>query len=298
MKMPLAFALLLATALLATGAEAQLDPTDVLVRRGDAEVTVADLDAVAATLPEEVRAGVLTDPQRLDMFLQNILTTRSVAREARRQGLDEDPEISARIRTQTEETLARALIERQLAGYAPDWDEAAREQYLINKASYQTGERRTIAHILIKADEDTSAEEAQARAAELRQRALDGENFSVLAEEYSEDAGSKDNGGVYEAIARGQMVKPFEEAMFALDPPGDLSDVVKTEFGFHVIKLIDVHESRALTFEEARPALIEILKERWRNTAQSDFLDSFRSEELEVNAEAMGQLRDRYTDDG
>ena len=83
--------------------------------------------------------------------------------------------------------------------------------------------------------------DARARATQLRDRARSGENFAALANEYSNDPGNdgangKKNGGLYADVPKGMMVPPFERAFLALQP-GEVSDVVKTDFGFHVIKL-------------------------------------------------------------
>lgn len=96
-------------------------------------------------------------------------------------------------------------------------------------------------HILIKVDEgadEKTLNEKKALATELRQRILNGEDFAKLAKEYSEDPGSKDKGGDLGFFSKGQMVKEFEDAAFSLKP-GEVSDVIKTQYGFHIIQVLD-----------------------------------------------------------
>ncbi|MGB9749382.1 MAG: peptidylprolyl isomerase [Caldisericia bacterium] len=96
-------------------------------------------------------------------------------------------------------------------------------------------------HILIKVDEgadEKTVNEKKALAEELRQRILKGEDFAKLAKEYSEDPGSKDNGGDLGFFSKGQMVKEFENAAFSLKP-GEISEVIKTQYGFHIIQVLD-----------------------------------------------------------
>jgi parvulin-like peptidyl-prolyl isomerase len=69
-------------------------------------------------------------------------------------------------------------------------------------------------------------------------RAREGEDFAQLAKEFTEDPGSKENGGLYEDFGRGVMVKPFEEAAFSV-PIGEISDIVETQYGYHILKVID-----------------------------------------------------------
>ncbi|MDI6860794.1 MAG: peptidylprolyl isomerase [Caldisericia bacterium] len=96
-------------------------------------------------------------------------------------------------------------------------------------------------HILIKVDENAdekTIEEKKQLAESIRQRILKGEDFARLAKEYSEDEGTKDKGGDLGFFGKGQMVKEFEDAAFSLKP-GEISEVVKTKYGFHIIQVLE-----------------------------------------------------------
>lgn len=97
-------------------------------------------------------------------------------------------------------------------------------------------------HILIKVDEEAedgkTDEEAKKEAEDLLKKVNDGEDFSKLAKEHSDDTGSAENDGKLGIVTKGQMVPEFEEALFKLKP-GEVSDVVKTQFGYHIIKRLD-----------------------------------------------------------
>ncbi len=98
----------------------------------------------------------------------------------------------------------------------------------------------TVRHILLLTQGKTEAEkrEIRKRIEGILARAKSGEDFSSLARQYSEDPGSKDNGGLYENFKRGMMVKPFEQAAFSV-PAGEISGIVETAFGYHIIKVIE-----------------------------------------------------------
>lgn len=134
------------------------------------------------------------------------------------------------------------------------------------------------AHILVKVDRDAKPEAdaaAKKKAEDIAARARKGENFAELAAKYSDDKGSKDRGGDLGAFARGAMVKPFEEAAFSMSP-GQISDPVKSPFGYHVIKLIEKLPAARQTIEEATPKIVAALQE---SAVKSE--EARRSEALE-----------------
>ncbi len=119
------------------------------------------------------------------------------------------------------------------------------------------GEEREASHILI----DTSSRSdsgAQALVEEIKGKLDAGESFADLAAQYSDDLGSKENGGDLGYVTRGIMVEPFEDTLFAMNE-GDIADV-ETEFGYHIIKLNQIHETEAPSIDELRDELMVDLK--------------------------------------
>lgn len=116
-------------------------------------------------------------------------------------------------------------------------------------------------HILFKLPQgapDPEEKKVREKAMEVLKMAKDGKDFSELAKKYSEDV-SKEDGGDLGFFPRGQMVKPFEDAAFNLEK-GAISDLVKTPFGFHIIKVEEINEEKTRSFEEARGQISDILK--------------------------------------
>ncbi|RDL43160.1 peptidylprolyl isomerase [Marinomonas piezotolerans] len=130
------------------------------------------------------------------------------------------------------------------------------EAYQATVAGFE-GEEREASHILIDTSSRSDAD-AEKLLAEIQQKLADGESFAKLAEQYSDDLGSKDNGGDLGYVTRGIMVEPFEDKLFSMNE-GDVGEV-KTEFGYHLIKLNKVHETQAPTFEELRDELTAEVK--------------------------------------
>lgn len=120
-------------------------------------------------------------------------------------------------------------------------------------------EERRASHILIAVPKNASPDvkaKAKARAEELlAQVRKNPDSFAELAKKYSQDPGSAANGGDLDYFTRGSMTKPFEDAVFALNKKGDISGVVESEFGYHIIKLTDIKLDKPKTFEELKPQL-------------------------------------------
>ncbi len=135
--------------------------------------------------------------------------------------------------------------------------------YEQNVARLSGNEERRASHILINASKDAPAAErqkAKTRADELLQAARQApDSFAELAKKNSQDTGSSVKGGDLDFFARGAMVKPFEEAVFKMKK-GDISDVVESDFGYHIIKLTDVKTPKQRSFEELRASLEADLK--------------------------------------
>jgi peptidyl-prolyl cis-trans isomerase D len=149
-----------------------------------------------------------------------------------------------------------------------------RKYYSENEKRYTTPEERRASHILVKADKDAPKAErdkakakAEALLAEVRKNPA---SFAEIAKKDSDDEGSAAKGGDLDYFGRGAMVKPFEEAAFALKP-GEISGVIESDFGYHIIKLDAVRGGQKKSFEEVRP---EIEGEIRNQLAQKRFSDA------------------------
>lgn len=134
---------------------------------------------------------------------------------------------------------------------SPVTQDQIKQEYEANKDKLDVPETVRASHILIKTGEKATPEEkkiAKDKIDALRARLMSGEDFAKLAKENSED-GSAANGGDLGSFKKGEMVKPFEDAAFGLEV-NQLSSVVETQFGYHIIKTTEKHPAHTLTFEE------------------------------------------------
>ena len=126
-------------------------------------------------------------------------------------------------------------------------------------ASVSQKEQRKAKHILLKTDTDAVAVRAQIT--DLRKQLLDGASFDELARKHSQDAGSAKQGGDLGWVEAGQMVKPFEDALYALKEVGAVSEIVESEFGLHLIKLEEIQSEPVESFEQKRADLEKSFKQ-------------------------------------
>lgn len=144
------------------------------------------------------------------------------------------------------------------------------------REAYQEDKTATVRHILLTTTglSDSAKAEVRQRAEDILARAKAGEDFVKLVEQYSEDPGSKDRGGLYSDFERGAMVPSFEEAAFNT-PVGEISDLVETRYGFHIVKVID-REPETRPLEEVEERLRARLEAEKKTRVYQDFLASLK----------------------
>jgi len=154
----------------------------------------------------------------------------------------------------TPETVTLQYVELRLADSAAEVtvDEAAlRAHYEQIKDRFSTTERRHARHILIKTDKDTDDAAAKKQAEDLMAKLNAGGDFDALAKQYSKDPGSATKGGDLGWATKGMFVGPFEDALFRMKA-GELRGPVKTEFGYHLIRLDEIEGGEVKPFEQVR----------------------------------------------
>lgn len=143
---------------------------------------------------------------------------------------------------------------------------------------YQKPKKASVRHILFSTRGKSEAEKAQvrAKAEQVLQQAKNGKDFAELAKQYSEDPGSKEKGGLYEDFGRGQMVKPFEEAAFNLDV-GEISDLVETRFGYHIIKVID-QQKEEKPYDEVKDSIKNRMQQQAAQEKRTQAIDDLKQD--------------------
>lgn len=258
---------------------ADLPPDDpVLVKWRNLSLSRQDFRAALQAVPEKDRAEFSSDMKRVTAMLENILVIRTLSQEAKELGLDKDP----LIQKEAELAVQRLLAQRRMAWFEkqikkPDFTAAALERYKTKAEEFEIPAQIGVSHALVDL-KGRSNEEARKRADEVRAKALAGADFADLAKEYSDDPSKAKNGGDLGLFSKGKMVKPFEEAAYALINPGDISEVVQTKFGYHVIRLNSRVPARKKSFDEVKAALIKDLEDKFVAGEVATYLSKIKND--------------------
>lgn len=220
------------------------------------QITDADLTAEVLRIPGAAESKVFGKTENVSAAASNLYTRRALAAEAEKAGLDKDPQVIASLRIARDRVLSDARIAQIDKAAAPDaaaLEKYARAQYNAKPEQFRAPEEVRVRHILIRSTEPDAKATAEKLLADLKA----GADFAALAKEKSGDPGSAAKGGELGFIRKGQMVPAFEQAAFALQKPGELSPVVESSFGFHIIELEEKKPSGLLPFDEVKQGLMD-----------------------------------------
>lgn len=232
----------------------------------DNAVKIADRKLL---LEAAIKAKSSVTPEEIDKML-NIQYSRSGGEEKFLQILEENGIDFEFVKGSIKKDL---LIENYLNDYFASKIQVSEEE--VQKV-YMEDKTASVRHILLSTQNmaDAEKQEIRKKMEGILSRAKGGEDFAELAKTYSEDPGSKENGGLYENFGRGQMVKPFEDAAFSV-PIGEISDIVETTFGYHIIKVIE-RKKEIRPLDEIRAEIEAQIRQMQQNDVYQELLGQLK----------------------
>ncbi|MGM0641710.1 MAG: peptidylprolyl isomerase [Thermotogota bacterium] len=206
------------------------------------EITEQDVNTLLERLGPQ-RGQQFQSEEGKKHLLQELINQELMYAEAIESGMDTEKEFIAELDAARKEILKNYAIKKLFEDVKVD-DAAAQKYFEENKAQFKKPESVQASHILVKTEE---------KANEIKEKLNSGESFEELAKEFSE-CPSKQQGGDLGNFSKGQMVPEFENVAFNMEE-GNISDPVKTQFGYHIIKLTDKQEAQEAKFEEVKDQL-------------------------------------------
>ena len=285
---------------------AQLPP--VIARVNGEDVKKEDFERMVKTL--ESRAGQPVPQDRRDEIYRNaidqLVIYKLLSQESKKRGIKVEPsEIAGKIATirgqfPTDEAFQKALKDRGMnpdtlkhdaevdlsvtklvnaeeASLAGPSDQEAKEFYAKNPEQFKEPEQVRASHILVRVDPKADAaakKKARTEIDAVLKQAKSGTSFETLAKEHSQD-GSASQGGDLGYFGKGQMVPQFDQVAFTLKP-GQISDVVTTQFGYHIIKVVDHKSGRTVPYEEAESKIKDYLGREKKQAHADKFIEDLK----------------------
>ncbi len=277
------------TLLLSTAAWAK--DSAIVAKVGGHTLTVEQFNQQVKQLPPQLQMALMQRPALKKQFLDRWVQLTLLALAARDSGLDKKKDIKLQIDEAANSILARAYMREKIdAEDIKVSDKEVEEYYKLHKDKYKEKEAVKARHILVKVDKDGDKKAwsaAEKKAEMIREKAVKGSDFAALAKEYSDDPGSKSNGGDLGFFTRGRMVPEFEKAAFSLKK-GEISQPVKTAFGYHVIKLEDKKKGHQKTLDEVREEIRqELLKEKQKKAMDDIIKQLEKKYKTEIHPELL-----------
>ena len=239
--------------LFVSGVASAADP-EILARVGNKNITKADIEALISFYPANQQAIIRMDPKNEEALLNNYVTILVVAETARRQGFDKEKNMRKQIQILSDEHLAKGYVQKNVLSKVKVTDKDVEEYYKNHPKEFEKPETVKARHILIGFKGDMTEDqkkELRKKADDVLKKAKGGDDFAQLASEYSDDPGSKTKGGELGYFPKGNMVPEFENAAFNLKP-GEISNVIETPYGYHIIKVEDKKAAEMPAFDSIK----------------------------------------------
>lgn len=253
---------------------------EVIATYAGKKFTTEDFRREVERLPPRSRVQ-LTTPERRRQFVDNYILNELLAEQGQSKGYDRDPEIVR----QVDDLRERLLVQRVMRDYqeAPTLSDEDVKAYYDQNQRLFSGAQVHAAHILVK-DESV--------AKKLRdQLNTEPDKFEELAKTNSVDTATAARGGDLGFFGQGRMVAEFERAAFALEKPGDLSPIVQTPFGFHIIKLIERKDGPSKPFDEVKDRIRVAMANQRRQEQVTERFDKVKSDaKIEIHEDVLEKV--------
>ena len=237
------------------------------------------------------RGGEVPLDKKMEIdLLNNLVQTIALGDAARGKGLDKRKDVQEIVKLNTDSVLANILIKEEVLDKISVSDEQAKNYYEKHLAQFKIPEKARVRHIMIKADKsatDDVKKKAREKAEEVLKKIKAGEDFAKLAMDYSDDPGSKAKGGDLGFFEKGKMFKTFDEAAFKLNP-GEVSDIVETPYGYHIIKMGEKKEKEIQPYESVKDRVMTMAKDEIKAEKMKEYLSQvMKQADIKIFSEVL-----------
>ena len=273
----------------------------VVVENDGIELTREELQYIVQGWARDMQIAAANNPESRRELIKMALASKKLANASASVSREADPEFYWSRELQVRGVLRHLLVKHYLDTLeVPDMQPLAEERFLADRDKYaKVPERRMTSHILFRCiPHQCDREELNERANWVLAELKAGGDFEDLAAQYSDDPASKDKGGKFDRwLAKGEphVVKEYTKAVFGLEEVGDISELVGTRFGLHIIRLDEIQPSYYREFEEVEAEVVQRLEQEYRKLAAMEFDQRYGPVgELELDEAAIEDILAPY----
>ena len=242
-------------------------------------ITLAEFNNEMEKLPTYLKPLMISTEARKE-FLQSIIDRELLLQEGGKRGLDKDKRILETLDRLKKGLIIETLLEDLFKGKDEVSEKEIEEYYREDKKKFFVEEKVRVRHIVVKTLPEVK---------EIQKRLKMGDDFIKLAKQYSISP-NREKGGDLGYIERGKVGKEFEKAAFSLKRQGEISDIVKTSSGYHIIRLEDRQEPHQRTFSEVKEEIRGFLKEKKRGEILAAYLKDLREKsQIVINEKLLSE---------
>lgn len=270
------------------GVSLAADNDIVLAKIGDKKIMMSDFNRMISYYDAERRRNLEENPLFKATILQRIVQGMVIAKIAKDNGFDRRSDIREQIELLSNDFLSAEYLKKEVIEKITVTEEDLNLFYKTHQEEFKTPEMVRARHILIKVEATASDEDKlkkKEKAAEILTKIKAGEDFAKLASEFSDDTGSQTKGGDLGFFPKGKSDPVFEKAAFSLQR-GEISEIVETQYGFHIIKIEEKKEASLGPYDKIKDKVKEKVLNDFRKTRVDEFADkAMKDANVELNLE-------------
>lgn len=252
----------------------------VLAEINGARITADDFKRQQDALPAYAKGGFVGEKGNKD-FLDYLVIQELFYQEAIKKGVDKQPEVKSKIDDMTRKVVLDTYLRVEIEQKISVTDQDAKAYYDSHPEEFKGQEEIRASHILV-------GTEAEAR--DIKDKLKKGAAFDKLAKQHSKDPGSKDKGGDLGYFRKGQMVPEFEKAVTELKK-GEVGDPIKTQFGFHIIKVVDKRTGPGLEYDKIAERLkVNLARKKQKEVFDARVAEIKKTAKVTLNDKEIGAL--------
>jgi len=247
--------------LLSLFACAKKESSQVLATIDGEKITLEEFNKDLDKIPTNMKMLVASESGK-KAYLDRLVTKRLLLKEAKKEKIESEKDFQDRLVDIKDQLLIESLLKKKIKAEAQPTEDDLKTFYDNHKERFKQGRQINTRHIILKSEDE---------AKQILARIKKGEDFIELAKTYSIDPNAKASGGEVGFFPQGSLVPEYEQVAFGLKKKGEISGIVKTKFGYHIIRLEGEKQSSYTTFDEAK----EWIKQNYTQVRQTEEIEKF-----------------------